>query len=106
MTTQIAIDSTRLASVVLANKDKIGSTDWDVYVDENGAIECRHDTWNNRGWVEIVDLCHFWTDEDTQSSAADELGEFLKSEGVDLDAVEEVANLDRYDEPDFELSWA
>lgn len=81
-TIHVKINSTKLAAEILANTDKIGSTDWDIYVDKNGRLDCRHSTNSMDGWYEIIDLYSFWGDDETINSTPDELGYWLKSDGI------------------------
>lgn len=82
MTKTITINAIDLATEILNNKDKIGSTDWDIYTSMDGTIDCRHNTHSNSGWFEIVDLYSFWNDEDTLSSTEEELASWLQSDGI------------------------
>jgi len=78
----IKINSVELAKIILANSDKIGSTDWNIYVSVDGNIECRHSTLDSLDWIEVVELYSFWDDEDTLSCSDEELGEWLKTDGI------------------------
>ncbi len=82
MSKSISINALSLATEILNNKDKAGSTDWDIYVDMDGNIDCRHNTFDNSEWFEIVDLYSCWDDEDTLSMPADEYAEWLRSDAI------------------------
>jgi len=79
---EISIDSEELAELILNNKDKIGSTEWDIYVTAEGALDCRHYSHSIDGWYQLVDLYSFWNDDDTLSSSVEELASWLESDGL------------------------
>lgn len=35
-----------------------GDTDWDLYLREDGELQMRHNTHDNRNWFELVDCCN------------------------------------------------
>ena len=49
----IYINAVELAKVILDHKESVGSPDFAIYADMQGAIDCRHDTEDNSEWVEM-----------------------------------------------------
>jgi len=94
------VNAKELAKCILDNKEFIGSASWDIYVMNDGTVDCRHDTHDNSGWTEIVDLYSFWNDNETLSCTVDELAAWLVSDDVvsfennDIDLEKDVIMLD------------
>ena len=59
------IDSEYLARILLENREHFGSTDWDIYIHEDGTLDCQHDTRSTSGWTELIDLYSWEYDEET-----------------------------------------
>jgi len=82
MTKQITIDATELAAGIIECKDAIGGTGWGIYVNDEGEIDCRHNTYSGNEWYELIDLYSFWDDDGTLNCSAEELGARLKSDAI------------------------
>lgn len=53
---EINIKKADLIGELASALDHAGSTDWDVYVNAEGNVDTRHNTYDNSDWVEIIDL--------------------------------------------------
>lgn len=87
----IKIDPIKFAEVVLDNAEKAGSTEWDIYTDDEGNLDIRHNTYNNSDWHEIYDLYYGYSSDQLQCGSIDELAAWMVSHGIDfnnLDAEE------------------
>ena len=84
----IKLDSLNLARTMLNNRDNVGGTDWDIYVNNAGDISCRHNTYYNNNWYEIVDLYSMW---ELDEFSPAELASYIERE-FDLPQMEEEIN--------------
>ena len=101
MTLEIKVAARKLAEIILANAQYIGSTDWGIYVHHDGEIDCRHSTHEMSEWIKIVDLHSFFNDDETLSSTIDELAEWIKADVLNLRELEQRLELDET----VSLSW-
>ncbi len=81
----IKINATELAEILINNLDRVGSTSWDVYITKNGRLDIRHNTHDLGDWFEVYD---FYSGYDELGDDINELAEWLKSDGIDLDALD------------------
>jgi hypothetical protein len=54
--TTIQIKKSELISELTNSLQYAGSTEWDLYVHVNGALDTRHNTYENADWHELIDL--------------------------------------------------
>lgn len=84
----VKINATKLAEVVLENKSLIGDMNYSIWVNEEGKIECGHNVdgpgYLADGWHHFFGMYSFWDDDETLSSTPDELGDWLKYDGMVL----------------------
>lgn len=95
----IKINAIQLANLVKNNHDLFGSTDWDIYVNDEGTLDIRHNTHSTEGWYMFSDLYNWWTD-DPFDGPIEDYADWLKSDGIDLYQIEERINEDLFE---FEL---
>ncbi|WP_420588176.1 hypothetical protein [Bacterioplanoides sp.] len=62
--TTIQIKKIDLISELSAAAEHFGSTDWDIYVNADGAVDTRHNTHMNSDWDVLIDLYHMGGYED------------------------------------------
>lgn len=87
-----------------------GSTDWDIYVNDDGQVSTRHNTYDNAGWYEIIDLYYSYQEdfdvEDAQQCR--EIAEWITDEDFELpeyeDMVEAGEDEDGFTEYETELT--
>lgn len=104
---EIKINATEIANIVYENRNKIGSTDWGLYVDESGTLDLRHDTHDLWGWYEISDMYSWWIGEDEfEDWDSEEYGNWIKSDGLDLGMIEDAINNNLlYEYEKIHLAW-
>ncbi len=97
----IKLNAESLAKTLFENVENIGGTDWDIYIDLDGNIDTRHNTFDNSGWYEIFDLYSIYDDNDTFSEFNDLFVQWVK-EMVDLNDLEREIeeSINGYDEDD------
>ena len=92
----VKISATELAKTLLANQDKIGSTDWDVYAHiDDGRLDVRHNTHSNDEWIEIYD---FYSAYDEIGEDVDSLAQWLTTDGLPAYTINENISDDIYDD--------
>ena len=64
----IEINVRELAKTIINNIHLAGSTEWDVYVNEDGIIDVRHNTHPNGDWYEVYDFYSSWSKSDLSES--------------------------------------
>ena len=72
-----------LANELVDNADKCGFTDWYIGCDENGNLDCRHNTYDNTGWCIILDLYSFESPDYIDEDSEMELLEWYLNGGID-----------------------
>ena len=97
---EIQINALKLAEILLANEDRVGSTSWDVYVKKDGTLDVRHNTHDNSEWYEIYD---FYSGYDELGDDTEELAGWLESDGIDLHQL--VDNDGGYKENKISFEW-
>ena len=105
----ITISKTKLARILMDNAEYVGSTEWDVYVCiSDSSLDVRHNIEPADEWVEIYDFYYGYSREqlgmDDDNFSAEDLADWLKSDGVNLDQIETEIN-GYWDEP-ISLTWA
>lgn len=104
---KIKINAIELANILYENCDKIGSTDWDIYTDKYGTLDIRLNTYDLDSWYEIADLYSWWNgDDEFNDFDAEEYGNWLKSDAIDLYMIENSINSNlSTDDEKIELMW-
>ena len=74
------IDSGYLAQILFENREHFGSTDWDIYIYEDGTLDCRHITHSTSGWTELIDLYSWQYDEETFDLPLNEIASWLQED--------------------------
>jgi hypothetical protein len=82
MKKDIEISAIDLATEILNNKKWIGNSNWAIYVNLDGDVDCRSNVHPNSEWYKLVDLYSFWDDENTLNSSVEELADWLQSDGI------------------------
>lgn len=82
MKKEIEISAIDLANEILDNKKWIGNSNWAIYVNMDGDVDCRSNVHPNSDWFKLVDLYSFWDDEAILSSTPGELADWLRSDGI------------------------
>jgi hypothetical protein len=80
----IKINPVKFAQIVLDNAEKAGSTEWDIYADENGNLAIRHNTYNNNDWYEIYDLYYGYDADQLECESIEQLADWMVSDGIDF----------------------
>ena len=76
----INIKKSAVVGEFLSNINRAGSTEWDIYVDSKGRVDCRHNTHSNGEWTEVVDLYNCTWDNIAND---EETFDWLMSDGFD-----------------------
>ena len=101
----VNVDSKKLSEIIATEVDRAGSTSWDIYVNEDGVIDCRHNTHDNEEWIEIYDLYSGWSADELQIDDVAGMAEWLTTV-IDLDELSATENDMRDDDSQIELEWA
>ena len=105
--TTLTISKTTLALAAIDNANRAGSTEWDVYVSiDGGSVDTRHNTHDNRKWLEAVDLYYAYGESDLDdNNGGYDVVDWMISDGLDFDAIEELLKSQWDNADDLEIDW-
>lgn len=86
----IEINKENLVRVLASSLKHAGSTDWDIYVNEDGDVDLRHNTHPTDGWYEIIDLynCAYDDTDFDNPDQCQELSEWMVETDMDIENIE------------------
>jgi len=90
----IEIHVNELAKTIVENIHYAGSTEWDVYVNDDGIIDVRHNTHPNGDWYEVYDFYSSWSKDELADTKQESI-DWLVSEVLDTWNIENLINRDR-----------